>query len=108
MHSHAGTWNVAVGSPNDPADLIFTSEHRTAVIVTIRKRHDSALPIVVQLNGELALNGALSMTDTARTFVLADVTTLHVAAGPTPSGVPASANGDYTITLLEDLNEPGF
>jgi hypothetical protein len=100
MNLHTGTWNVAVGSPNDPSDLIFSSENALALMLTVRKRHDSALPISVRVNGELALNGALSATDTARTFVLSGVTTLHVAAGPTPEGVPGTANGDYTVGLL--------
>jgi hypothetical protein len=101
MYPHTGTWNVSVGTPNDPSDLIFSSTAGRDVVVTIRKRGDSALPIVVEVNGDLALNGAMSHTDTARTFILSEVTTVHVAVGPAPAGVPASASGDYTITFVE-------
>jgi hypothetical protein len=100
MTPHTGMWNVSQGTPDDPADLIFSSASGTDLLVTIRKRHDSALPILVRVNGELALNGAMSQTDTARTFVLPGVTTLHVAVGAAPEGVPSSANGDYSITVL--------
>jgi hypothetical protein len=100
MYPQTGSWNVAVGSPDEPSDLIFSSASARDLMVTIKKRHDSALPIVVRVNGEIALNGALSYTDTSRTFVLPGVTTLHVAVGPSPAGVPASANGDYAIMVL--------
>ena len=99
MKPQTGTWNVAAGSPAGHPALIFSSEEARSVMVTIRKRDHCALPVFVQVNGGEAPDKSLLDRDTARTFVLPAVKTLHVAAGDAPAG--ASAGGDYAITVLE-------
>ena len=99
MKPQTGVWNVAAGTPAGHPALIFSSEEARSVMVTIRKHDRSPVPIFVQVNGLEAHGGRLLDRDSARTFVLPAVKTLHVAAGQAPAG--ASADGDYAITVLE-------
>lgn len=101
MEPRTGTWNVAVGASGHASALIYSSESARPVMVTIRKRRQSQLPVVVQVNGVRGPRATLSCAEDAKTFVLPAVTTLHVAAAPPRDGVCASAAGDYAITLLE-------
>ena len=103
MNTHHGDWSLvatATGVGRDSSDLVFASATPVGVMLTIG-RPESILAVTVRVNGIDVPDGTLEASETSRTFLFADVTSIHLVVGAVLPGYDRiRISGTYEISLV--------
>ena len=104
MNTHHGTWALAATATEvgrDSSDLVFVSATPVSVLLTIIEAFESVLPVTVRVNGSDVPDGTLEASETSRTFLFADVTSIHLVVGAVLPGYDRiRISGTYEISLV--------